>query len=322
MKGVLAWQTLGSTVPLDIALTVDDHPVQLTPTEVEHHHIALHEHVGEGWDRAVVEATLELPANAAELLQRSLVDVTTTAIVSCRPCNLRGGWPLSSPGPSTAVRSGRFELWREQVSGRVDLTVDLTISSGGSAGRLLGGSRVWTIAVDEPSSAPGSSKSPFRVEWVNFAEDLRLAAFAGSPSYLDLQGGADPVMFLNTAVPNLRALLSWERARTTTRDVRDLVGTSIAMDAWLVLAAEAVEQVSELEDGPALPGIAVLDNVLTVLASHLPSISTVGELLERIVADRHEGAGDQLRSEVAAVVAQLCQRAEVIGRAATRVIDG
>jgi hypothetical protein len=320
VKGHLAWETVDQALEIELALTVDEQPVRLSPLEVERRHVALFEHVGTEWERAILDVAIEL-RDVPGLTKPD--EVATTASISCRPCNLRFGAEMPPADQDTPrTRAGQLDLWRDEVAGRVDLLVDLTVANGANADRLKGGSVLWTIAVDEPLGGPGSSKSPFRVEWVDFREEARLAPLGEVPSYLDLQGGADPILYLNQGIKDLRHLLSWERARTTTRDVRDLVGSSIASDAWQVLAAEAVEQVAELDDGPALPGITVLDNVLTVLASQLPSVAAVDELLERIVADRTAGSGDQLRSEVAAVVARLCGRGEVVGRAATRVVDG
>ena len=324
MKGHLAWPTLPDPVPLEVRLAVDGEAVAAGVHEAERHHLALHQQVGPGWEVSTVQLTTRLPDDLPDRLQRPLDDIATTATLSCRSTNLRIGVPLVAVDGEPGTRRGHVDLWRDEVHGRVDLAVDLTIAEGASADRLLGGSRPWTIAVDEPARGPGSSRSPFRVEWEDFRSPKHAPPLAGLgdvPSYLDL-GGGEPILYLNTAVSNLQQLLTWDTARTGARDVRDLVAGSIAADALQVIASEALEQVVVLDSGPEPPGIAVLDNALELLADQLPSVSSLDELLERVAHDRAQGTGDVLRSEVAAVVARLCGMSDTVARAADRATGG
>lgn len=326
MKGHLAWKTLAEPVPLHLELAVDGRPVVLDDAEREQHAVALHERSGEAWEQLTLTVQTDLPDDVAHQLQRPLDDIATTIGVSCRATHLRQGLRLlPATSRPAAARAGTIQLWRDELQGRVDVTVDVTIAKGPAAHRLLGSSRTWAVAVDPPAEGPSGAKSSFRVEWDDFTRPERnhlLAGHADAPAYLDLGGGADPVLYLNTSIPGLQQLLGWDRARTTARDARDLISSTIAAGAIQVIVAEALDQVSVSDDGPEVPGLAVLDNALELVARRLPSVSSLDELLERVVNDRDAGAEDELRAEVAATITRVVAMGETFGRAATRATDG
>lgn len=317
MIPLYSWPTHRDPLPLSVTgLTVDG---DARDDLVDGAHERLRLDRLEQWQAATVAVATEI-STGGEVGPPDTVHV----LVSSPRTRTRLPVPLANTGDGAWV--GEVRVPRALVAGVPTLAVEVAGTIQGRT-RLLGRSDEWSLVVDagEQPVAPGGP--PFPMKWVRFdsaraPEAARLSPDV--PALMDLTGR--PTLYLNDAVPGLRALLHADTARGERRRIRDYVGAEVARIATTALVRAAVEDVVANADGDEvpLPVAHAQREALAAVARSMRSVSDVQELCGRIVRAAGGPLGDlvALWSEMDAAIARLCGSTEAVAAAVKEARNG
>ncbi|WP_438487271.1 hypothetical protein [Streptomyces sp. S186] len=284
MKAIFPYSVLTGDVDLAVdRVFVDNTPRRWDSVSDQEHVIALHEVKGD-WNEIRVKVTVT--ADGAELTGGPWNAVACVAVVRNRRTKIRHTFPLQPDG--SGRWTGQVELRRGEHIGRCEIDAWIVAEVGGEYGRLIGRAKdVWHA--DFEALAPTRQRS-IKMVWKDFTDEANpdLNDFRDDPWLLDGQAD-EPVLYLNSAVEGLRAVLD-KAVAPEQKVVREIMASQIAAEAWVAMFNAATYAV-ETEDGEAQwPGGWHEDVLRRMLPDMFPDRAP-GEALAELVERRTEGEG-------------------------------
>lgn len=214
-----------------------------------------------------IEARLE-PSKLESVLPKGADYRTDTAlIVSVRCPATKSRYPirLEADPKEAGLWAGDVHFLRRDVRSRLefhpalcrtsDIPSSATIREGISRNRnaLLGTGRSFVVAVDYvQKNYPG----PVRIRWSDFrhSKDSWRSQHKDSLYYLDLDP-SEPVLWLNSGTPRMRALLLDRSENTVDSGLRIMLSTWLAETVWMQLFNAALGSIATpaSDEGAVLP---------------------------------------------------------------------
>lgn len=287
MRPVYSYPVLVGDVDLAVlAVTIDGRPLSYSMVSMTERTVALHESGRTDWDTARFNLKATLPDR--EILEGVWTDVGCLAVLTEKATNARTTQRLV-PG-SGGAWTGMLEMPRNRYARRASLSLVVTATVGGVAGRVIGGTeRDWFVDI--------AASVPTRQRDVDiFEEDFRdgpewLREFKDSPWIVDTSGDVPRVYLNTTGVEGLVDILNSSGGSVEERLVQDLAASQIAQDAWTAMFHSAVSGLEADEDGtPVMPDGWRESVLMTMLPDVVPDRQAADALYE-IARRRTDGVG-------------------------------
>lgn len=264
-------------------------------------------------------AGLVLRAQTTERMPAGIDNLQGFVVVSSPRTNVRTPVPLLPDGLQAVY--GEVPLDSHDLAGTVALTVTIVATIDGRR-RTIADAEDWVVVVDDSTAPTPPGAPPFPHVWVDFAcADAPDIARRNHGAHAIMDLSAAPQLLLNAGIEGLQDVLHAEKPKLERRRIRDLLGTTIACDAVTSLFRAAVAEVVDLsEDGPVPPSDSLSRQTCEAVAGAMPTVSSVDELYERIVATK-DSARDRatLWAEAEVALAALTDVHDTVVRVAGEV---
>lgn len=313
MSPRVAWPTFEGLWQCDLESVVLD-----TGEEVEGDAEQYRLHLDQdGWHTA----TIDLVAHSPEETPNGVDTLLGYALVSCTSTNTRIPFGLQSDPESSPRAAGRIELERELLRDTATLTVQIVANHNGRQ-RVVASSIPWTIVLRRFEPPAKSGRPPITQVWTDFAAvDAPSVARKNAQAYAALDADADtPVLYLNSGVPGLQALLMSETAKLERRRLRDLIGSQIARYTVTTLFRVAAAEVLVEDEDITGPASSLLRQTCEAIADAIPCLTSVDELYVAVAqAHGNRTATAELWADVDAAIDVLTQASAAVGVATKEV---
>ncbi|PXW31279.1 UNVERIFIED_CONTAM: hypothetical protein DES50_10545 [Williamsia faeni] len=266
-------------------------------------------------------ATIEVVAHTNESIPNGVNMLAGYALISCTSTNTRIPFGLALDSDTKTRVSGLIELERALLRDTATLTVEIVANHNGR-NRVVASSVPWTIVLRRFEVPPKSGRPPIAQVWADFsASDAPPVARKNTQSYAALDAGSDtPVLYLNSGLPGLQALLMSENAKLEKRRLRDLIGSQIARYTVTTLFRVAAAEVLVEDDDITGPSSPLLRQTCEAIANAIPHLTSVDELYESVArANGDRTATAELWANVDAAIDMLTQASAAVGVATEEV---
>ncbi|MDQ3032728.1 MAG: hypothetical protein M3Y87_09950 [Myxococcota bacterium] len=196
---------------------------------------------------------------------------------------------------------------RRNVRGKIELTPHVlrsTSRTGGDEyaseeGAIVATGAPIVIAVDEEDSLMGGF---LKGAWEDFEQSTDLPAlrsFARATHYVSLTD--PPVLYLNSSIPSLQALLSSKKTQGADAALRDVVFDAISSSAWMTLVVASTASAVKDEGDRFIAATVWSERVLEYVAPRMTGVTETSGAIDAFVRQmRDENASASVLSRVEA----------------------
>ncbi|MGV9827849.1 hypothetical protein [Gordonia sp. NPDC003429] len=314
MSPVVAWPSYKGQWQSQLSNAITESDVVVEPDETQYR---LHLE-DTGW-RGI---TMDLAVWTSESKPTGIGELNGYALVACRGTNTRIPFRLVSDSSDIKTRfTGNIALARDVLDGTATLSVEIVAEIGGRT-RVIGRAIPWTIVVRKFDAPRKSGQPPISQVWVDFdCAEAPAVARKNPRANAALDVALDtPVLYLNSGIPGLQAILMAEKPKMERRRLRDLLGSEIARYvASTLFRVAAAQVVAEDDEEPVGPTDPLLKATCESVAGAIPRFTSVDDLYTALARSTNRADFADLWADIDAAIDTLTDASAATSTATSEV---